>query len=343
VSYTEKVLPEDDRFHVRNDDPYWNESSYVSFIAPEHNLQGMLYFYFRPNMNLAVGGPMIWDHTGQDVYDCLHYAWDQTMPIPDGADMYNFDLPNGFSARTGAPLTEYHFTYRALGVEMDLTWTSIMEPHLMKLERQKINRGISDFLTDADELTVGHYEQAGRLRGTINLHGKIIDIDCGSLRDHTWGPRPTVTTMERMRGAYPFCVADDVNHFHLYAMSMLPCDDDPITGTTEQVVSGWYVKDGIKGDLVSGTRRCIERAPDGRPLREVIDATDNLGRTLHAKGELTTWFKFTLYSDWLDIFSLTKWQFDGQEVWGEAQDYLLFRQFQKLVTRFSDDAVALAR
>lgn len=342
MTYTEKVMPTDDRFHVRNDDPYWNESSYVSFIAPEHNLQGMLYFYFRPNMNLAVGGPMIWDHTGQDVYDCLHYAWDQTMPIPDGADMYHFDLANGFSARTGTPLREYHFTYRALGVEMDLTWTCIMEPHLMKLERQKINRGISDFLTDAEELTVGHYEQAGRLRGTINLHGKIIEIDCGSLRDHTWGPRPTLTTMERMRGAYPFCVADDQNHFHLYAMSMLPCDDDPITGTTEQIVSGWYVKDGVKGDLVSGTRRCIERAPDGRPLREVIDATDHLGRILHAEGELTTWFKFTLYSDWLDIFSLTRWRFDGREVWGEAQDYLLFRQFQKYVTRSSDDAVALA-
>ena len=35
--------------------------------------------------------------------------------------------------------------------------------------------------------------------------------------------------------------------------------------------------------------------------------------------------------------------FDGREVWGEAQDYLLFRQFRKLVTRSGEDAVALAR
>jgi hypothetical protein len=125
-------------------------------------------------------------------------------------------------------------------------------------------------------------------------------------------------------------VDTDDHHFHLYAMSMLPCDDDPLIGTTEQIVSGWYMKDGIKGDLVSGTRRCIGRSPDGLPLREVLAATDNLGRTLHAEGELTTWFKFTLYSDWLDIFSLTKWAFDGREVWGESQDYLLFRQFRKL-------------
>jgi hypothetical protein len=63
----------------------------------------------------------------------------------------------------------------------------------------------------------------------------------------------------------------------------------------------------------------------------VLDATDSLGRRLYAEGRPANWFKFTLYSDWLDIFSLTRWKFDGVEVWGESQDYLLFRQFRKLV------------
>ncbi|EHB58772.1 hypothetical protein MycrhDRAFT_1208 [Mycolicibacterium rhodesiae JS60] len=331
MAYSDHVLPQDDRLHPKNDDPYWNESSYVSFIDPDSSLQGMFYFYFRPNMNLAVGGPVLWDSSGRDAYDCLHYAWDQTMPIPPGSDMYDFDLPNGFSARTVQPLKEIHFTYRALGVEMDLTWTAIMDPYLMKMEREQINRGIADFLAPVEELTIGHYEQAGRLRGTINYHGRVIEIDCPSLRDHTWGPRPTLTTMARMRGAYPFAVAADDHHFHLYAMSMLPCDEDPIAGTTEQVVSGWYTRDGVQADLVSGTRRCLERAADGTSLYEVLDATDSLGRRLYAEGRPANWFKFTLYSDWLDIFSLTRWTFDGVEVWGESQDYLLFRQFRKLV------------
>ena len=40
---------------------------------------------------------------------------------------------------------------------------------------------------------------------------------------------------------------------------------------------------------------------------------------------------FDAYSDWLDIFSLAKWRFDGQEVWGESQDYMLFRQYRRMV------------
>lgn len=331
MAWSGGVLPEDDQFHVRNDDPYWNESSYVSFSVPERGIQGMFYFYFRPNMNLAVGGPMIWDGSGEEVYDCLHYAWDQCMPIPAGTEMYEFDLPNGFSARTGTPLKEYHFRYDALGVRMDLTWRAIMEPHLMKLERNEINPGISDFVSPVDALTIGHYEQAGRLQGTINLRGDVISVDSPSLRDHTWGPRPTITTMNRMRGAYPFVVASDDSHFQLYAMSELPCDEDPLFGTAERVVSGWYVKDGIKGDLVGGTRRCLERDERGRSRRELIEATDHLGRSLHAEAELVTWYKFTLYSDWLDIFSLAKWRFDGQEVWGESQDYMLFRQYRRMM------------
>ena len=137
--------------------------------------------------------------------------------------------------------------------------------------------------------------------------------------------------MSRMLGAYPFVVASDDSHVQLYAMSELPCDEDTIEGTSERVVSGWYVKDGIKGDLTSGTRRCLEWDDRGRSRRELIEATDHLGRTLQAEGELLTWYKFTLYSDWLDIFSLAKWRFDGQVAWGESQDYLLFRQYRRLI------------
>jgi hypothetical protein len=331
MPYVDAVLPEDDMFHRRNDDPYWNESSFVSFIVPERGLQGMLYFYFRPNMGLAVAGPMLWDSSGQDQYNCLHYGWDQCMAMPAGTDMYNFALPNTFAARTGTLLKEYQFTYSALGLDMDLTWHALMEPHLMRLQSdESINPGIADYVQPVDQLSIGHYEQAGRLSGTITLRGERIEVDSGSLRDHTWGPRPMFTTSPVMRGAYPFCVADDDHHFQLYAMQETPEDEDPIIGTTERVVSGWYVKDGIKGDLVSGTRRCTVRDAQGLSRHEVIEATDHLGRVLRAEADLQSWFKFTLYSDLLDVFSLAKWSFDGREVWGESQDYMLFRQYRKL-------------
>ena len=35
--------------------------------------------YRQNQYGVAVGGPVIWDQTGQDQYNCLHYAWDQTI------------------------------------------------------------------------------------------------------------------------------------------------------------------------------------------------------------------------------------------------------------------------
>jgi hypothetical protein len=74
----------------------------------------------------------------------------------------------------------------------------------------------------------------------------------------------------------------------------------------------------------------LPRTGRTRPVPPRADrATDHLGRSLDAEADLVTWYKFTLYSDWLDIFSLAKWRFDGQEVRGECQDYLLSRQYRR--------------
>lgn len=55
--WSEVINPADDSFHPRNADPWWNEASYISFRVPERDLMGLLYFYFRPNQNTAMGGP----------------------------------------------------------------------------------------------------------------------------------------------------------------------------------------------------------------------------------------------------------------------------------------------
>lgn len=44
----------DEGFHPRTDDPWWNESSFITFRIPERRLFGIIYFYFRPNQNTAM-------------------------------------------------------------------------------------------------------------------------------------------------------------------------------------------------------------------------------------------------------------------------------------------------
>lgn len=77
-------------FHPRSDDLYWSENSLLGFTVPERSLFGFIYFYFRPNMNRVLAGPAIWVHTGEDIYNCLSYCWDQHLAIPSDAEMFNF-------------------------------------------------------------------------------------------------------------------------------------------------------------------------------------------------------------------------------------------------------------
>jgi hypothetical protein len=292
-------------------------------MIPERKMSGFSYIYHRPNMNLSAGGAALWDPTGEEIYDCLYYEFDHHQHLREGANMFDCTLRNGLSFQPIELLKSYHMVFKGRkGYEFDLTWDSIMEPHELKpLDPGTVNPGVVGFGS-------GHYEQGGRMRGTVTLDGETLEVDSWSMRDHTWGPR---TREGALRGAWPWAIASETSSFQLFAMSDLAPDENPIAGTTERVVGGWYTKDGVVGDLVSGVRRVVERGDDGRPLREVIDATDHLGRTLHAEGRCETCFKWTAFVEWFDWWSLCRWEFDGQEAWGEAHDYLTFRQVSRFL------------
>jgi len=69
-------LPQADRFSDdRDDNPYWNESVWFSFSKPERRLHGFAQYYFRPNMGMLNGGPVMWDPSGTFQWNCLYYNW----------------------------------------------------------------------------------------------------------------------------------------------------------------------------------------------------------------------------------------------------------------------------
>jgi hypothetical protein len=50
----------------------------------------------------------------------------------------------------------------------------------------------------------------------------------------------------------------------VFSVADRPWEEDPVIDMVDTVTSGFYVRDGVVGRLVSGTRRCVERGPDGR-------------------------------------------------------------------------------
>ena len=307
------VLPEDDSFHPRSSDPWWNESAWFSFMAPERDLSGFAYMYHRPNMGYSVGAIGIWDPSGDQDHNCLFYDWCEPSPFAPAADMFDFTLHNGLSVQCLEPLRCFRIGYEntayygGAGCALELVYEGLLPPQ---------DSGTPDGQT---EWSIGHYEQAGRMRGQIELHGERIDIDCYSLRDHSWGPRKLVNNT---RGHFPWAIVSAASGFAVWARADLNPDVDPVHGTTERVVGGWYLRDGEFGELLEGICRVAERDRQGRPMVVVTEATDHLGRTLNAEGEMRNHLHWRGYP-WLSMWwSQAVWSLDGQTGFGEHQDFV---------------------
>jgi hypothetical protein len=299
------ITPQDDYLHPKTDDPFWNESAWFSLMIPERNLCGWAYLHHRPNMNYSVGGYALWDGSGEYSHDCLYFSFGDPFPMKPEFEMFDFRLPNGFEMNCLEPFKQFRFRNHAEECELDLTWTAFMEP---------VEPGFPL------EWGPRHYEQGGRMKGTIRVEGEELEVDCWSQRDRSWGPR-TVSVSGHPRSGFPWAVADENNAFIIFPVGAKPAKDDPAYGETDKLIAGWYLKDGKVGRVVDGQRTIPERGPDGRPLRTEMTAVDEHGRTLEAEATWTNWLAFCTYPFLFEWWSLAEWKFDGFTAWGEDEEF----------------------
>ncbi|GAA5149107.1 hypothetical protein GCM10023321_12490 [Pseudonocardia eucalypti] len=334
MAWSNEVSAADEGFHRRTDDPWWNESSFTTFRIPERRLFGILYHYVRPNQRTAMAGPWFVDDTGDEMSTALYNGFDWHLPVPDGADMFDVEFENGYAVRTVTPQLAYRHTYRAPGCEFDLTFTADRPPVAMLSAGEEVNRGMRDFVQDVERHATGHYEQTGVMNGSLRIEGEAIDVvDAAVIKDRTWGPRRILIGQPKPRGSYTFARADRDNSFQAFAMSDRDWETDPLVGAADPVVHGFYVRDGVQGRLVSGVRRVLERRPDGRPVREELDAVDEHGRELHAVGTVRSLMKWhSPYGGVMTFWCYEDWSFDGhRDAPGELQDWTMGRQFSRWV------------
>jgi hypothetical protein len=334
MTWTNESSTADDSFHPRSDDPWWNESSFITFRVPGRSLLGIIYFYFRPNQNTAMGGPIIVDPSGDEFSTCLHTGWAWHMPIPDCADMYDFKLANGLSSRTVATQQCYQISYESAGCSFDLRFVADTPPFAMQSNGKKSNQGLADFVGSASgAVTAGHFDQTGCISGWLQLEDKRIEVrDSAAFRDRSWGPRPLVQAQEKGRGSLAFARASSRSMFIAWTTSASAWRDDAIIGSVDRIASGIYARDGVASPFVSGTRRVIERRSNGVVVSESIEAVDALGRTLKAQGRLKSVLRWPgTYGDLMSFWGYEEWTFDGHtQAPGELQEWMMCRHFRKV-------------
>lgn len=287
----------DDDFHFAEMGERWwmTETSWFSFCNPAERLGGWLYTMARPNIGTVAGGAWVWDHTAHLPWEVLYSANYSALRLPRDADLSDIALPTGVSIRAVEPTMGYE-----LGVDdgelcqARLRFQGIMAP-------RPLRSGGSPFGG------ASHFDQFGRVTGTVRLGARTVEIDCLAARDRSWGPRPE---HRPKRGAYVTGIAGEGEAF----LAVTRWHEG-----VEEVAYGFMIRDGETASLVSG-RRHVERDPEhGWVTRITVEGEDERGRRLHAEGTRLSGIIINRHS-FIDSNGLIAWSINGHAGHGEDQD-----------------------
>jgi len=300
----------DDAFHPHSDHWWETETAWFSFNVPERRMGGWFYNQVLAVQGVCNGGAWVWDGSPAGALYEVHH---RGLPMPEGLDLSDISLPNGNEIKVLDPLKSYALRYSDPGqFEADLVFDGIMPPHSHPL-------GVAPFWKGR------HFDQPGRVHGTIELHGETIMIDCFSGRDRSWGPRPLGPDPRKLRDTtksaapraprpetgigYSLATASATDSFLVYT---LPHEDG-----TDDLTAGYLLQAGTYAPLVRGHRK-VEFDPRTRWITRIhIEATDELARDLVADGELVASHGERGPSG----TGLFRWRWNEHDGWGEDQSY----------------------
>jgi len=292
-----KFTDRDDGFHFEamGDDWWATETAWFSFHHPERKLGGWFYTMARPNIGTIAGGAWVWDDSAQYPWEVLYSANYSALPIPEGQDLTDITLPTGVSIRVLEPCMSYELGYDdGERLRADLRFDGVMPPEPLTATGSAFGSS-------------HHFDQIGRVTGTLELHGETIQIDCLGMRDRTWGRRPE----NRPRQAAYITGASTADHGFLAVTNAGP-DADP-------VAYGFLRREGHTVSLAGGERRVLRDPDSGFITRIELEATDKEGRQLLAIGEPVSCIVLNRHT-FIDANSLIRWDLDGETAWGEDQD-----------------------
>lgn len=311
------LTPDDDGFHPASDHWWETETAWFSFNIPERRIGGWFYNQVLATQKLCNGGAWVWDDSPPEA---LYTARHQGLELPDldRLDLRDVKLPNGNHLQVLEPLMSYRVRYDDPGrFQADLRFDGLMAPNSHPIGFAPFWRG-------------RHFDQPMHVTGTVVLHGEELEVDCLSVRDRSWGPRPQGPDPRKPRPprdasrparparhregvGYPFATADERHGWLLYTRPTV------VEGTpSDELSTGYLLRDGVYGHLVSGRRRTW-LDPTTRWIRRIeVEAVDEHGRVLDAAGELVSHHGADPVSSGTGLFL---WEWDGLTGWGEDQTY----------------------
>ena len=303
---TAAFTPADDRLHAHDDDWWATETAWYSFHHAERALGGWFYTMVRPNIGTVAGGAWIWDANAHLPWEALYSANYTALQLPDDLDLTDCTLPTGVSIRVLEPCRRYALGYDdANRLQADLVFEGVMPPEPLTA-------------TGSTFGSAHHFDQFGRVTGTIVVHGEPIAIDCIAMRDRTWGRRPE----DRPRQA-------------AYVTGAAGPDDGflAVTNTREErdaIAYGFLRRNGRNAAFEDGERVVVRDPAHGWIDTIHLAGRDADGRGFEAHGTPVSRLVINRHT-FIDINSLVRWDLgNGVVAWGEDQDMWPVHRFARM-------------
>jgi hypothetical protein len=251
----------------------------------------MVYTLFRPNVGVASVQVSVWDGDAVEPWRVPYHREQWHLPHP-ATDLDDTEL-GGLRLRCLAPLRSYEVGYTDGGaLQLELRFDAAMEPHVPMAEP-----------------VAGHFDQLGRVTGSMVLSGERVAVDCLAIRDRSWYVRDDTRSL---LAGYLYGAVDEGHHFLAFS------HPDDASGTSP-VVGGYLVRDGQKATLTGGTRTVVGRRR-GHPDEVALEATDELGRALSVSGRVTAALASQSTPGMFAWMSIVDWTIDGRPGHGEDHD-----------------------
>lgn len=200
--------PDAESSHAPSEDRNWNESFYFNFTDRKRGIGGWTRIGILPNQESDMGGIMLYAggsrilaavQTGRAEFDEGKLSFGDLCyqclePLMKWRLSFTGDMMDIDNARKLPELkAETLLTQR---VEVDLEFEGIAPCFDFKDSNP---RALAEMLVDAgtrlrdlhkvSKVSSEHYEQAGRIGGSIKIGNREISFQGSGHRDHSWGPR----------------------------------------------------------------------------------------------------------------------------------------------------------
>jgi len=166
------ITATDDLRHQPTSEENYSESKWFSFYDDAHDFWVSSRIGLEPNRNRANRWLVI-ALEGRIIYHDL--ARDLDLPPED----WNSMTVGRLQFRTLEPMANYGIQFNTDDLLLDIAWRSITPVFDYK----------DCFAPLPPSLAAMHYEQSGKVSGTVSAAGKNYNIDGIGHRDHSWGLR----------------------------------------------------------------------------------------------------------------------------------------------------------